>query len=84
MAISEKIAKDTTRGIKRVAEEINKTISGKVQEIVLTIDSHKNISYNTDELLKMMKNEIKDDANEYANKVRVEKSFQINLNVCCI
>lgn len=71
MSISEKLAKDTTRGIKRGVEEINKTVSGKVQEIVAAVDSHKNISYNTDELLKLMKNEIKDDANEYANKVRV-------------
>lgn len=35
------------------------------------VDSHKNISYKTDELLKLMKTEIKDDANEYANKVNV-------------
>lgn len=45
-------------------------MSGKVQEIKNSVDSHRNISYNTDELLKIMKNEIKDDANEYANKVR--------------
>lgn len=63
------MVKDATRGIKRGVEEINKTVSGKVQEIKMTVDSHKNISYNTDELLKIMKNEIKDDANEYANKV---------------
>lgn len=77
MSISEKLAKDTTRGIKRGVEEINKTISGKVQEIMATVDSHKNISYNTDELLKLMKNEIKGDANEYANKVRVLKIIYI-------
>lgn len=69
------MAKDATRGIKRGVEEINKTVSGKVQEIMSTVDSHKNISYNTDELLKLMKNEIKDDANEYANKVRVYELF---------
>lgn len=66
--------------MKRVAEDINKTISGKVQEIITTVDSHKNISYNTDELLKLMKNEIKDDANEYANKVKTRKVFGTSIN----
>lgn len=44
-------------------------MSLKAQDIKETIDFHKNISYGTDELLKRMKSELKDDTNEYANKV---------------
>lgn len=78
MSISEKISKDATRGFKRGVEEINKTVSGKVQEIITMVDSRKNISFNTDELLKFMKNEIKDEVNEYANKVRNNTKYLLN------